>query len=597
VSTSKITKTKLRAAKQTTASEDSTDLDEGLATIPEQAKSPAQESEPDELAAAIAERKRLANDVAAHNARINAAAEHVLSGSQLTEAQKEALHSTLERDTLVVLPTGAGKSAIYQVAAQLIDGPTIVISPTISLQHDQSRNLNRLDGGAAILNSTVKGHKATLAAYVRGEVEYLVLAPEQFTNEAVYAALEAAPPSLLVVDEAHCVASWGHDFRPDYLALGEYVASIGKPRILAMSATAAPATRQEIIDRLKMDDPAVVVRTADRPNINLRVRRYADKIHLRRDLIESTCAEEGTGLIYVATRKQAEDLAADLVDAGEVGALAYHAGMPSKQRNEVHAKFLSGEARVVVATNAFGMGIDKPDVRFVFHLSAPEAIDAYYQEIGRAGRDRKPSKAVLFFRAEDLAVRKFHAAVAGPNPQKVALMYEELVRGRVSGEATAQDLPDFNPRSLTRLMNQLTGVVTFIRPRHWALAREDMTLQDILDYLKMQADKRRSLTKSRVDIVRRYAESQGCRRSLLLYLLGDENPPKDCGNCDRCEAGTHSDHESQWESGTPVRHKKFGAGLIQGHDGKALVVLFDDHGYKTLDEALVNKLHLLERVA
>jgi ATP-dependent DNA helicase RecQ len=310
-----------------------------------------------------------------------------------------------------VLPTGWGKSAIYQLAALLIPGPTVVVSPLIALQRDQVRSLLANDVAAAEANSQMgpADRRRALDHLASGDVEFVFLAPEQLAKDEVVDEIAAARPSLFVVDEAHCISTWGHDFRPDYLTLASVVTAVGRPPVLALTATAAPPVREEIVERLELADPVVVVRGFDRPNISLGVQRFVEADEKRTAVVERAATAEGAGIVYVATRRSAEEVA-EALHSRRVAAAAYHAGLPAAERNATQAAFTGGDVRVVVATTAFGMGIDKPDVRFVHHHDVAESLDAYYQEIGRAGRDGDPAEAVLFYRPEDLGMRRYFAS-------------------------------------------------------------------------------------------------------------------------------------------------------------------------------------------
>src|SRR3954453_18913764 len=328
----------------------------------------------------------------------------------LRPGQREAIESVLEgRDTLVVMSTGSGKSAIYEIAGLLKPGVTVVISPLIALQRDRIEAIEeRVPGEAAGVNSHVaEGEKReAMEDFADGALEYLFLAPEQLANEEVLNQGRDAGPSMIVIDEAHCISEWGHDFRPDYLRLGAFIAEMGHPTVLALTATASPPVREEIIEKLHMHDPFVLVRGFDRPNIWLGVERFHDEAPKRRALIDATQGAEKPGLVYAATRKSAEEL------AEAVGATAYHAGMSGKKRDQIQNDFMDGRTDVIVATTAFGMGIDKPNIRFVHHYDISESVDSYYQELGRAGRDGEPARAVLFYRPEDLGLRRFFAGGA-----------------------------------------------------------------------------------------------------------------------------------------------------------------------------------------
>src|SRR3954470_17981178 len=263
---------------------------------------------------------------------ILAAARETLGHRTLLPGQAEAIAAVVEgRDTLALLPTGGGKSAVYQLAGVSIDGPTVVVSPLIALQQDQLAGLQELDLPAALLNSTIPAaqREATIGAFERGEIEFLLLSPEALADAELLKRLASASPSLLVVDEAHCVAEWGRDFRPEYRRLGAVAEELGRPPILALTATASPFLREEIIERLGLRDPAIIARGFDRPNLTLAVDQQPDTVRKRRAVVERAAELDGSGIVYVATRRAADEVAAELGAAGGVAAAAYHAGLPA----------------------------------------------------------------------------------------------------------------------------------------------------------------------------------------------------------------------------------------------------------------------------
>src|SRR3954451_6858756 len=330
----------------------------------------------------------------------------------LRPGQREGVEAVIGgRDALCVMSTGSGKSAIYQLAGLILDGPTIVVSPLIALQRDQMEAAEEGIAEGEGINSTLseRQREDAFAAAEQGEVEFILLAPEQLANDEVVERLRAAKPSLFVVDEAHCVSQWGHDFRPDYLRLPAAIEAVGRPTVLARTATAAPPVREEIADVLALRDPAIIVKNFDRPNIHLAVQTFHDADHKRRALLDAVAEAEPPGIVYTATKRATEEVARELVERG-VRAAAYHGGLGAKRRDEVQEAFMTDAGvDVVVATIAFGMGVDKPNVRFVLHHDVSESVDAYYQELGRAGRDGAPARACLFWRPEDLGLRRFFA--------------------------------------------------------------------------------------------------------------------------------------------------------------------------------------------
>src|SRR3954453_5017843 len=346
------------------------------------------------------------------SAALRRTARDAFGWDQLRPGQLDAMKAVMDgRDTLLVMPTGAGKSACYQVPALLLEGPTVVVSPLIALQRDQVLDL--LGHGAFAANSAQRDSVVDEGweAVAAGDIEFVFLSPEQLAKADVLDRLEAVRPSLFVVDEAHCVSSWGHDFRPDYLRLGEVIARLGHPVPLALTATASPPVREEIVSRLHMRDPHQLVCGFDRPNIHFEVVPARGADAKAESVVLRVAGEPKPGIVYAATRKDAEEYAAALTELG-LRACCYHAGMRAGDRNDVHSLFLDDGLDVVVATTAFGMGIDKPNVRFVLHADVPESLDAYYQEIGRAGRDDKRADCVLFYRPEDLGLRRYFGSGA-----------------------------------------------------------------------------------------------------------------------------------------------------------------------------------------
>jgi ATP-dependent DNA helicase RecQ len=532
--------------------------------------------------------------------RIDRVARDVFGFSELRPGQREAIESVLGgRDTLVVMSTGSGKSAVYQIAGLLIEGATVVVSPLIALQRDQVEDLADVEAGAAQLNSTVPAaeRERALAELAENALEFLLLAPEQLANPEVLGELAAAEPSLLVVDEAHSISEWGHDFRPDYLRLGAAAEALGRPTILALTATAAPPVRDEIVERLDLRDPAVLVRGFDRPNIHLAVHSFHGEQGAERKLraLQEAVAEAAKpGLVYVATRRHAEELAKSLCEAG-VTAASYHAGMKSAERDDVQERFMDGELEVVVATTAFGMGIDKADVRWVFHSEISESVDAYYQEIGRAGRDGEAAEAVLFYRSEDLGLRRFFAGGGHVEVDEIAQVLDAVrhADGAVS-PTTLHDELDLSETKLTTALARLeeAGAVRVL-PSGEIEGRNASA--DAIRAAAETEEKRRVFDRSRVDMMRGYAETDGCRRAFILSYFGEPFAPP-CGRCDNCEQG-RSDappEDVPFAVGSRVAHGQWGEGVVQRYDDEAVVVLFDEVGYKTLALDVVRDRGLLE---
>jgi ATP-dependent DNA helicase RecQ len=522
----------------------------------------------------------------------------------LRAGQEQAIESVLDgRDTLVVMSTGSGKSAIYQIAGLLAPGATVVVSPLIALQRDQVEHLaERAAGGAAQLNSTVAAaeRERALAELAEDALEFLFLAPEQLANPHVLDELAVARPSLLVVDEAHCISEWGHDFRPDYLRLGAAAEALGRPTILALTATAAPPVRDEIVERLGLRDPLVVIRGFDRPNIRLEVQRFHGEQgaeRKQRALEERIVESPPPGIVYVATRRHATKLAERLGERG-VRAAAYHAGMPAGQRDAVQTRFMDGDLDVVCATTAFGMGIDKADVRWVHHSEISESLDAYYQEIGRAGRDGAPAEAVLFYRAEDVGLRRFFAGSGQVAVDEIAQVLDAVeAEAAPIAPAELQERTDLSQTRLTTAVARLedAGAVQVLPSGEIAPIPDAPEPAAAVRAAAEAEEKRRSFERSRVEMVRGYAEADGCRRAYVLAYFGEPFAPP-CGNCDNCEAGrgvAPDIADAPFAVGSRVAHEQWGEGVVQRYDDGSVVVLFDEVGYKALALEIVRERDLL----
>ena len=446
------------------------------------------------------------------------------------------------RDVLAVMPTGYGKSAIYQVAAQHQHNetgrPAVVVSPLIALQEDQQDGLagDLGDQAAVTINSSHSDSEVEAAwqAVESGEATFVFLAPDQLAKQETVDRIAALDITLFVVDEAHCVSSWGHDFRPDYLSLGNVRERLGNPPVAALTATASPPVRDEIVERLGMEDPLVLVRGFDRPNISLDVVRHQEDRGKRKAVLAQVAglAGDGHGLLYAATRKDTEKYAAKLAAEG-LRTEAYHAGRSAGDRERIHEQFLDDALDVVVATTAFGMGIDKPNVRFVVHADIPESLDAYYQEIGRAGRDGQPAAAVLHYRAEDLGLRKFFST-SSPDPDRLLAVLKVLkAAGAPTPKSSLAELAGFPVRRVTGLVNQLEEAGAVTAGKRGIRLASKAKLPALVERAVELAEARQRVEQSRLTMMRAYAETDGCRRQFLLGYFG-EDLPEPCGNCDGC---------------------------------------------------------------
>ena len=330
------------------------------------------------------------------------------------EGQREVIAAILEgKDAVVVMPTGSGKSLCYQLPALMFEGATLVVSPLIALMKDQVDALRARDLPATFINSSIGEREqwSRIDALRRGEFKLVYVAPDRFRSGRFAEALKSVSVSIFAVDEAHCISTWGHDFRPDYLRLKSVVAALNidgrRVQTLALTATATPYVRSDIIQQLGLAKPETFVSGFDRPNLTIDVvhtEKEREKVAIIKRLAKT---HDGSGIIYAATRKAVEQVTLQLQGQG-LTVSAYHAGMGDSMRVKAQEDFMTGRTQMIVATNAFGMGIDKPDIRFVAHYQMPGSIEAYYQEIGRAGRDGLPSSCVLLFNYADKTARLFN---------------------------------------------------------------------------------------------------------------------------------------------------------------------------------------------
>ncbi|MCU1409223.1 MAG: ATP-dependent helicase, RecQ family [Microbacteriaceae bacterium] len=530
---------------------------------------------------------------------------------ELRPGQLEAIEQIVTgHDVLAVMPTGYGKSAIYQVASVLLHGPTVIVSPLIALQADQVAGLTSARDApeAVAVNSAQSDRENTDAwsAIAADDAEYLFLAPEQLANDEVVERLRRVGVSLFVVDEAHCVSSWGHDFRPDYLRLGDVIARLGHPTTVALTATGSPPVRDEIVERLGLKNPGVLTRGFDRPNLHLDVVRHSAEADKRRAVTDQVAQLPKPGLVYVATRKDAERYAEEMAAQG-INVAAYHAGLRAAERRATHEAFQADRLDVVVATSAFGMGIDKPNVRFVVHAAVTESLDAYYQEIGRAGRDNNPASATLHYRSEDLGLRTFFNS-GSPRPAELSETFRVLadsaspIRMRALAEAVG-----LSPRRTSSLVNLLEEAGTVISGRRGVRAAVSIPPGEAAERAISKAEARERIEDSRLAMMRAYAETSGCRRQFLLGYFG-EDLPEPCGNCDTCASGSAYETDAAaplvaakggaldddpFPPETAVRHRQWGPGIVMRSEDDRITVFFEEEGYRVLSREAIADHDLL----
>ncbi len=515
-------------------------------------------------------------------------ARQVFGYDGLRPAQKEVLASVLNGDdTLAIMPTGSGKSAIYQIAALRLPGPTVVISPLIALQQDQVESIvDQHTVNAAVLNSTLtKKERSRVFENLENEsLEFIFLAPEQFENKDTLEKIKASQPSLFVVDEAHCVSEWGHDFRPAYLHLNSVIETLGHPVVLALTATASPLVQQEIVERLGMDRPVKLVKGFDRPHIYLNVYQFSEEAEKTERLIQAVVEEPPPGIVYVATRQAAEAIAQQLKERS-INAVAYHAGMKAGDREDIQQRFMNGNVDVIVATTAFGMGIDKADVRFVFHHHIPGSIDAYYQEIGRAARDGESATAKLFYLPDDLKLQRFFAGGAQVDEETLAAL-AALLETASEPPTEAQLLVHFD-LSAAKLSSALdglkaSGLIERGRNGEILAIAPETDLDKAVDQALTHQTRRKQFDQSRLEMIRGYAETTACRRNYILSYFG-ESVAIPCGGCDNCEGKAEETvtYSEPFPLGSTIIHTSFGKGQVMRYEADKINVLFETVGYKT----------------
>jgi ATP-dependent DNA helicase RecQ len=531
-----------------------------------------------------------------------AAVASALFDFSLRPSQNQAVSAVIAgRDTLAVLPTGSGKSAIYQVAGLSIGGLTLVISPLIALQRDQIRSIAGRRYGprrtieAELLNSSQKAHERqdTLTRLARGDLDFLFIGPEQLTNSETRAAVQASARNvgLFVVDEAHLVSEWGQEFRPEYLRLVDAIAELGGPTILALTATASPPVQADITRRLGMQSPEVVVADFDRPNISLAMRqtqpskREAQAVDDR--CVDVLIQQETPALVYALTHARCESLADRLrLDAFRVA--PYHGGLAADARADVQDRFFSGRLDVVVATSAFGLGIDKPDIRTVMHAGVPASIDDYYQEIGRAGRDGEPAAAVLVHDPRTIRIPRILAARTHLGEATLHRVVDAIENA--GGQIAVAELvksAEVPAHAVDRVVNELTelGFVSLAGSGHHRVVEPEQHLPppvELTEQLVALDKRRQAVLASRLNAAREYAESTRCRRAELLAYFGENYTPP-CNNCDNDQISrTAVASRPTITGGLPVRHRLWGEGQLLSRDDHELLVYFNSVGYKHL---------------
>ena len=464
--------------------------------------------------------------------------------------QEAVIHSIMTgRDTLAIMPTGAGKSLCYQLPALHLPGMTIVVSPLISLMKDQADKLNELGVHASQLNSALSPREQaeTLGDIAEATPEFLLTTPERLTDQTFLETVSGKKIDLIVVDEAHCISQWGHDFRPAYLDLASAIERLGRPPVLALTATASPEVARDIVEQLHLRNANILNTGIYRANLRYDVIPVDTDTDRDRLLIETIGGVEGSGIIYTATVKQAEAVTALLRTAG-IGVDRYHGRMRSAERHDIQERFMAGDLPLIVATNAFGMGIDKPDIRLVIHYAMPGSLDAYYQESGRAGRDGEPARCLLLYQRNDKRTHVFFMAGRYPRFNDITAVHASMERlhagaNRVTLKDVQTDASGVAKSKVRVILSLLTqwGVVREHRPLGFSILQRGVTESE-LQRLSEFYERRSERDREKLDQMIVYAQTALCRWKKLVDYFDEAVEWERCGNCDNCVKHAEGDH-------------------------------------------------------